>query len=182
MARELMRTNDGDELVAGPAPLTPKEELFCRAFGSVESETFGRATASAAAAKYVSPHNSAWKLRRRPRIIQRLEEYQKEASAALGKVMADLEHTRLRALAEGGAAGLAVAARCSELQGKHVAAFADIVRVDVGEKREWDEKRALEVSRIARLLIEDAGAGGLGVPALPDVEGKSNPGQKENEQ
>jgi len=176
MATELMRTNDGDDLVAGPAPLTPQEETFCRAFGDPESETYGKGAKSAAAAKYSEPHNAAWKLRRRPRIIARLEEMQEEASAALGKVMSDLEHTRLRALAEGGAAGLAVAARCSELQGKRLGAFRDVFAVDdPAERREWDEKMAVEVSRLARLLIEQDGDRLLGLPAPgePALEGKT---------
>lgn len=118
MASELEEV-DGEELVTGD-PLTPKEELFCRAYGDPESDSFGKATKSADVAGYVQPHNAGWKLCRRPRIIARLAEYHKAASADLGRVMANLEHIRLLALAKE-PQDLATAARCAELQGKRLA-------------------------------------------------------------
>jgi len=174
MKDEVMKTDDGDELVAGPV-LTPMESLFVSYFSDPESETYSRGTASAKKAGFSQPHSAQWKLRRRARVREKIEEWQVVSAAAVGRVMTDLEHIRQRALLEGGAAGLAVACRAVELMGKHVAAFADIVRVDVGEKREWDEKRALESSRIARLLIEQDGDRllGLPVPGEPALEGKT---------
>ena len=178
MARELMRTDDGDDLVAGPAPLSPKEELFCRAWGDPQSETFGRATKSAAVAGYTQPHNAAWKLRRRPRIIARLKEYEEMAAADLGRVMATIEHIRLAAEEKG---DHATALRAAELQGRRLGAFFErsVLTLDVPAQHEYDAVLAVEASRIARLLIEEAGAAGLGA-APPETERKQlNPGQKE---
>jgi len=190
MANELAQTDgEGDDLI-----LTPMEEAFARHYGDCESPHYGHATASAAAAGYASPENAQWKLRRRPGVIKRLEDFQDAARAAEGRVLSDLEHVRLLALKDGSAAGLAVAARCSELAGKHLAMWADraIFAVDREAAKEWDEKTAAEAHRLARLLIEQDGDRILGLPvpgesaalgALPDVEGKSklNSGQKENE-
>ncbi len=175
MAVELVRTDDGDEIVAGPAPLSPQEERFCRFYGDPESETYGKATASAEAAQYGEPHNAAWKLRRRPRIIERLREYEKVSAAAVGRVMTDLEHIRQRALAEGGAAGLAVACRAVELMGRHVAAFADVVVVDEPAQHQYDERLAVEASRLARIALEEMGDRAMGLPAGPVVEGQVAP-------
>ena len=118
-----MGTDDGDDLVTGPALLTPKEELFCKLFADPQSETFGRATASAKAAKYVSPHNASWKLRKRPRIIQRLKEYEKMAAADLGRVMSTIEHIRLEAEVK---RDFATALRAAELQGRRLARFLSV--------------------------------------------------------
>jgi len=179
MARELMRTDDGDDLVAGPAPLSPKEELFCRAWGSVESETFGKAAASARVAGYSEPyHQAAWRLRRRPRIIARLKEYEEMAAADLGRVMSNIERTRILAEEKG---DHATALRAAELQGRRLGAFFErsVLTLDVPAQHEYDAVLAVEASRIARLLIEEAGAAGLGA-APPETERKQlNPGQKE---
>jgi len=190
MEGELMRTDDGDEILAGPAPLTPKEELFCRAWGDPQSETFGRATKSAAVAGYTQPHNAAWKLRRRPRIIARLKEYEEMAAADLGRVMATIEHIRLAAEEKG---DHATALRAAELQGRRLGAFFErsVLTVDVPAQREYDSRLEIEAHRVARLLIEEDGDRVLGLPvrgepalegkavgpaglgAAPDVEGKS---------
>jgi hypothetical protein len=189
MANELAQTDgEGDDLI-----LSPMAEAFCRNYGDPESPFYSHGTAAAEAAGFKQPHSAQWKLRRRSGVIQRLEQFQDAARAAEGRVLSDLEHVRCMALKDGSAAALAVAARCSELAGKHLAMWADraIFAVDREAAKEWDEKTAAEAHRLARLLIEQDGDRILGLPvpgesaalgALPDVEGKSNPGQKENEQ
>jgi len=157
--------DDGD-LIEGSDPLTPREEVFAAAYANPESTTYGRATKSAAAAGYGQPHNAAWKLRRRPRVVARIEEYQRATMATIGKVFSDLENQRLLALAKD-PPDIQAANRSSELQGKHLAMFTDRVVVDEVIVHEYDERIALEASRIARVLIEDAGERGLG--AAPDV-------------
>ena len=184
---------DDDDLIEGPDPLTPREEVFCAAYANPESATYGRATKSAEVAGYKGqPHASAWRLRRRPRVVAKIEEYQRATMATIGKVFSDLENQRLLALAKD-PPDIQAANRSSELQGKHLAMFTDRVVVDEVVVHEYDAVRAVECSRIARLLIEEDGDRLLGLPApgesaalgaLPDVEGKSklNSGQKENEQ
>ena len=165
MADEAIET-DGD-LIDVVDPLTPKEEAFCVAFGDPESPTYSKGTASAKEAGYASPHNAAWKLRRRPKIVARLREFQVEARACAERVLSDLEHVRQRGLAEGTAAGLSVAAKCSELAGKHLGLFFErsVVSLELDARPEWDAKLAIEASHLARLRIEEAGEAGLG--ALP---------------
>ena len=153
--------DDGGEVLVPGLALTPKEELFVRAFCDVESETFGRAVKSAAVAKYVEPRNAAWKLRRRPRIIARIAEYAKVVRVEIGKVLSDLEHTRLLALAAG---DWSTATRCSELQGKHLAMFTDKVAVDDTYVHVYDERAAVEARRITAVLLLNPD---LGLP--PDV-------------
>jgi hypothetical protein len=141
----------GELLVQGPAPLTPKEEMFCRAYADPESATYGQATKSAEVAQYQEPHNAAWKLRRRPRIIARIAEYEKLTRACVGKVLTDLEHERQLALAKG---DIAAAIRASELQGKHLAMFTDRMAVDDSATVErYDARRAEEASRIVAILL-----------------------------
>jgi len=154
MAHELAEIDDGgaggEVLISGPAPLTPREEQFCVCFGDPESLTYGRAEKSAAAAGYVQPRSAAWKLRRRPKIQARLAEFQAVATAAVGRVLSDLEHTRLLALAK---SDLATAARCSELQGKHLSMFADVTIVAPDETLRYD-RRAAEDTRIIMALLQ----------------------------
>ena len=153
MAQELVE-RDAEELVEG-RPLSPREELFCRFYGDPESPHYSRPTAAATAAGYAekTAWNSAWKLRRRSHVQARLAVFQKAAFAAAGKVLSDLENTRLLALAK---SDLAVAARCSELQGKHLAMFTDKVAVDDPAGRfEYDAREAIEARRITRFLLEN---------------------------
>ncbi len=71
------------------------------------------------------------------------------------KVLADLETTRLKAITKG---DLATATRCSELQGKTLALFADKQIVeDPAKARELDEKEAEEAKRIAQIRLRDCG-------------------------
>jgi len=174
MTSEVVKTGDGDDLVVGPASLSPKEELFCKAWGSVESETFGKATASARVAGYSEPHQASWRLRRRPRIIARLKEYEEMAAADLGRVMATIERTRILAEEKG---DHATALRAAELQGRRLGAFFErsVLTLDVPAQHEYSERVALESSRLARLLIEEDGDRilGLPVPGEPVLEGKT---------
>ena len=149
-----------DDLIPGPPPLSPQEEQFCCAYGDPESETYGKATASAALAGYVEPHNAAWKLRRRPRIQARLAQFQDVTTAAVGRVLSDLEHERQLALAKG---DIASAVRASELMGKHLGMFRENIEIEVGASRAYTEAEALEAKRLAVLMLEGAGE----LPAAP---------------
>jgi len=132
--------------------LTAREVLWCEAFSNPESASYGNATASAKAAGYSQPRNAGWKIRQRPHIVARLEKLHEVTLSALGKVMTDLEHTRLAALKKG---DLAVAARCSELAGKRLGAFVDAHVIDLPERRKYTEAERLEAAHLARVLIEE---------------------------
>lgn len=158
--------DDGD-LIEGSDPLTPREADFVERYSNPESASYGQATLSARLAGYGGQaHNSAWRLRRRPRVVAKIAENQAAVMATIGKVFSDLENQRLLALAKD-PPDIQAANRSSELQGKHLAMFTDRVVVDEVIVHEYDERIALEASRIARVLIEDAGERGLG--AAPDV-------------
>lgn len=156
MSEELVEPDDdggaGEALIPGPAPLTPSEALFVSAFADVESEFFGRATLSAEKAGYASPRDSAWKLRRRPRIAAAIAEMEKLVRVQIGKVLSDLEFTRLAALAKG---DLATAARCSELQGKHIGMFYErsVLTLDDTQLERYDQRRAEQAAAITSVLI-----------------------------
>ena len=141
---------DGGEALLPTVGLTPKEALFVSAFADVESETFGRATLSAEKAGYASPRDSAWKLRRRPRIAAAIAEMEKTVRVQVGKVLSDLEYTRLAALTKG---DLATAARCSELQGKHLSMFADVTIVAPDETYRYDKRVAEDTRTLTALLL-----------------------------
>jgi phage terminase small subunit len=144
-------------------PLSPREALFCKYYSDIESSSYGRATRSAERAGYESePHQAAWRLRRRPRIIEKIAEYQAAALASVGKVFSDLENQRLLALEKG---DLQAANRASELQGKHLAMFTDRVVIDEVVVHEYDERVAEAASRLARLLLEEEGDEALGLLA-----------------
>jgi hypothetical protein len=175
----LTKTGGDEELVTGEL-LTPKERAFVDAFGDPESPTYSRGTLSAEAAGFSQPHSAQWKLRRRPRVARALEAYQEMSRAAIGKVLADLEHTRQRALEKG---DLAVAARCSELQGRHLGAFFErsVLTLDTTPP-DWDERVAVEASRLARLMLEDAGERGLGaLPASAQLAGPEHEPENQKE-
>jgi len=154
---------DGGEKLLETVPLSPKELAWCEAFGNPESETFGHARKSAEAVGYSQAHNAGWKLRRRPRIIQKLAEFEKVVRVQIGKVLTDLEFTRLAALTKG---DLATAARCSELQGKHLAMFTDAVFVDDSATVErYDARIAEDARRITAILCQQRAAAPLELPA-----------------
>ncbi len=81
--------------------LTPQERLFVEAYGNPESETFGNATKSAAAAKYSQPHNAGWKLKKRPHIQAALEAMHEDAAKDVGQVLADLRNLHRLAMDKG---------------------------------------------------------------------------------
>ncbi len=153
---DLAVVDDGED----DGDLTPKEALFCEAFGNPESATFGNGTKSARVAKYVSPRNAAWKLRKRPRVQARLAEMHKLALVDIGQVMSGIEHCRLAAAKK---ADWAVVAKCLELMGKRLGAWVDVAVVDTVALQEFDERKAIEAHHLARLRLEEAGAAGLGV-------------------
>jgi len=131
--------------------LTPQEELFCTAFGDVESETYGNATASAAKAKYSSPGNSGWKVKQRPRIKKRLAELYKANASDIGRVMSDLRSVQLRAEAKG---DLATATACLKLQGQRYGLFTErVVTIDDEEQRKLTEKEEAEAHRLATIRL-----------------------------
>lgn len=155
--------------IDGPIPLSPKEEAFCRAYGDPESTTYGRATRSAEAAGYIQGWNASWKLRRRPRIIDRLEQYQALARAAVGRVLSDLENERLIALAKD-PPDVGAAIRATELQGKHLQMFTEagtVTAIDLVVRREYSEAEVIEAKRITRLLLE-SGSPLPGLPVVPE--------------
>jgi hypothetical protein len=149
--QELIET-DAEALVPGPLPLTPREESFARFYGDPESQFYGRPTKAAVAAGYPekSAWNTAWKLRRRPRIIARLAQFQAAATAAASKVLSDLENTRLQALAAG---DWATSARCSQLQGQALGLFYERNILSVDNTPVYDERAALDARRITRILL-----------------------------
>jgi hypothetical protein len=151
---EVPETQD-DEPGDAPLVLSAKEEAFCRYYGDPESETYSNGTASAKKAGFGQPHSAQWKLRRRLRVIARLKEFQDAACADLGKVMSDIEHTRRKALEKG---DLAVAARCSELQGKRLGLFWERSTMSFSEeestrRREYSEAEKIEAAKLSRLLL-----------------------------
>jgi len=170
----------GPEIDAAPeaedvdAKLTVKELRFCLAFGDVESPTFGDATQSAKSAGYRDFRNSGWRLRQRPAIIAKLATFHKAVVAERNRILADRENERRLALAKG---DIQAAIRASELQGKAVGLFVDVVNLDVAARREYTAAELVEGRRLARLMLEDMTAHPDGVPAadqppaLADVQG-----------
>jgi hypothetical protein len=149
---ELTEIDDGGggEVLLPTVPLSPRELAWCESFGNPESETFGNATASAAAAGYVQPRSAAFKLRRRSRIIAKLAEYHKAVTVAVGRVLTDLEHERQLALAKG---DVSSAIRASELMGKSLGMFVDVVAADPGPAQRYDARLAQEQSRVTTVLL-----------------------------
>ena len=137
------------------SPLSPKEKFFCEAFANPESDSFGNASRSALAAGYSQPHNAGWKLRRRPRIRAKLEEFHEAITATLGHAMTALEHTRLAALAKD-PPDCATACRCAELMAKRCGGFLErvILLPGDGERlREYTLAEQAEARRIAALRL-----------------------------
>ena len=156
-------TDTGRDDLIPVLPLSPREEAFCVHFADPESEHYGRSAASATAAGYASrPSHVAWRLRRRPRIVERIAEFQDLARAAAARVLAALDHERLLAVAKG---DVASAIRASELQGKHLAMWVErtIVAAVVTEAKVYTQAEIVEAQRIATIRLE---AGDVG--ELPD--------------
>jgi hypothetical protein len=156
---EIDDDGDGGKLLE-TVPLSPKELAFCEAFGNPESETFGNARKSSEVAGYSEPHNAGWKLRRRPRIIAKLKEYHAAVTVAVGRVLADLENERRLAVEKG---DIASAIRATELMGKHLGMFRDVL--DIGESEEtvarYERRRASDLRIVEALVCEQ--------PALPEA-------------
>jgi hypothetical protein len=150
---ELIETDDDDdgEVLLPTVPLSPKELAFCEAFGNPESETFGNARKSAEVAGYGEPHNAGWKLRRRPRIIAKLKSYHVAVTVAVGRVLADLENERRLAIEKG---DLSTAVRATELMGKHLGMFRDVLAIDEpATAARYDARVAADVQRITAFLL-----------------------------
>jgi len=171
MANEQVTGDDVEAVGDGPG-LTPREEAFCRAYGDVESPTYGRGAKSAEAAGYSGPRSAALKLRRRPHVKARLKAYYGLARAAVEKVISDLEHARLAALEKG---DVASAVRASELQGKHLAMFTDRVGLDLPELQALTEAQIVEGQRLTRLLLLESNASGLCTISAAEVSGLPAP-------
>jgi len=135
--------------------LTPQELAFCEFYTALGEPTCGNGTQSALAADYSekSPHTQAWKLLQRQAIKEKIREIHDELMAKHNlnpsRILYDLEHVRLRALAKG---DLAVAARCSELQGKHLTMFSD--KFIVGDQFEQERKLTEAEEAEARRFVE----------------------------
>jgi len=167
-----IEAEDGD-LIEESDPLTPREADFVERYSNPESESYGQATKSARLAGYGGQaHAAAWRLRRRARVMAKIEERQRATMATIGKIFSDLENQRLLALAKN-PPDIQAANRSSELQGRHLAMFTDRVVVDEMVVHEYDALLEVEAHRLARLLLEDAGDRGLG--AAPALEGKVGP-------
>lgn len=113
-----MGTQNEDKDIDG---LNAQERKFCDAFCDIGKPTCANATKSAIAAGYSekSAHTCGWRLLRRAPIKQRVAELR---GLRVDKVLSDLESTRLAALDK---KDLAVATRCSELQGKSLKMFVE---------------------------------------------------------
>jgi len=160
---ELTETDDAP--VPGPLPLSPKELRFCEQFSNPESETFGNATASAAAAGFIQPRSAGWKLRRRPRIIAKLQEYHAAVRVAVGRVLADLENVRRLAVEKG---DLATALAAVVAMGKHIGMFYERNVVSMVDPGVYDPILAVEARRITAILLLNPGLGlPPEVPLLP---------------
>ena len=121
-----MGTQNEDKDIDG---LNAQERRFCDAYTDIGKPTCANATKSAIAAGYSekSAHTQGWRLLRRGPIKQRVAELR---GLSTDKVLSDLEATRLAALGKG---DLAVATRCSELQGKSLKMFVEKTEVNTGD-------------------------------------------------
>lgn len=180
--------------------LTRRMEGFCLFMASLGSESFGNGTSSALKAGYStkSAATQASGLMQKPKIKARMQEIYSQQVENAGitrpKVLADIEHTRQRALAKG---DLATATRCSELEGKTMAMFAD-VNVDLPGARELSEAMRLEARRLSDVMMEQhllvegevvddgrkglggGGQTGFGSEAAPDGDLADNSGLPES--
>jgi len=160
--------------------LNPREVAFAEYYGLVGSETYSNASASAKKAGYADPtgRTAGWKLLKREAVRQKIQQVHAEQMSRLyltcDKVLGDLEHTRLAAFAKG---DLAVAVRCSELEGKFLAMFTDRQQL-VGpeqqpelDERERAECLALAAIRLGCLSLPGDVGGGCGDAAVGMIEG-----------
>jgi hypothetical protein len=134
-------------------PLSPKERLFCLRFTDIDNpELFGKSTAAAAAAGLSK--NKATRMLRDDRVQAEIcRQYERRLTKAMvspSKILADLEHTRLRALDKG---DLMAAARCSELEGKTFAMFAERFAIQTAPERaeQMSEAHMAELLELSKL-------------------------------
>ena len=139
-----------DDLIEG-SPLTVREMAWVEAFSNPESTSFGNATKSAELAGYADPQNSAWRLRRRPRVVTALGRRFETITAERGKVIAHLGHLRQVCEEKG---DLAAAVRAVELMGKSLGLFRDAIELELPEMRAYSETEAFEARRLASMMLE----------------------------
>jgi len=112
---------------------------------------------------------------KRPRIRELIDRANSEIAAKLtaaGEItVAFIERQHLEAMARCRVAG----DRTNEREhlvclGKMKGAYDVSLRLDLTVKYKYDERMAVEASRLARLALEEAGARGLGLPRPIDAE------------
>lgn len=167
--------------------LSPKSsrvryEAFAQAYCSPSSESYLNATKSAIAAGYSekAAAQQGCALMKRPEVRVLIDRYRADFAENLRVADAlTIDYVRtqhLEQMTECRMAGDRTNAREHlEDLGRMVGAYDQSLHVDLVVRQEYDERLALEASRVARLLIEDAGARGLGVSmaagALPEASG-----------
>ncbi len=145
------------------ADLTDKERLFVEALADPESGTFGRRTASAAAAGYGGARSAAWKALKRPRVRQALAVRVQQAQRSLDFVMAEIEVIGQKAAESG---DWSTALRAAELQAKRLGGFTERLMIGMDEResrRGYDAEEVEEAQRLSRLLL------------APDADGREAP-------
>lgn len=138
--------------------LSPKEEMFCRAYGGLESATYGKGWKSAEFAGYSGDEgvlgNMATKLKKKPHIITRLKEIYKENESGIGKCMSDAEHHRLLALEKG---DIQAANKALEFQFKRHGLFKENWNISGLEEqqRQLSEDEKEEALAIAQFRLRE---------------------------
>ncbi len=142
--------------------LSLKEDSYCIYYTTIGSDTYSNGTASAKEAGY-SEHtarSTSWKLQRRPKIRERIQQLQAENMSrnylTTDKVLSDLEDTRIKGVKK---KDLASAIRCSELQGKFFAMFSERTiwerEQQAGEStREFTEEESEDLREMANMLAK----------------------------
>jgi phage terminase small subunit len=109
-------------------PLTPKQDSFCVHYTTIGAETYSNGTKSAIAAGYSEKgaYARASELLRNRKVLERVSELHTENmqrnQITVDKVLADLEHDKLKAREAG---QYSVSYQCTVAQGKHLAMFTD---------------------------------------------------------
>lgn len=146
--------------------LNPKEKAFCSYYTEIGGEGCGRPC--------VAARLSGWGKNAGAKLLndERIQEYINRLHAArmrkvnlnAEKVLHDLEHTRVLALEK---SDLMAAARCSELQGKAMALFADRLAVDSEALHQFDEHRRRQAQRISSIINRNRELSPSNPPLLP---------------
>ena len=150
-------TDEYDEQDAMFAGLTTKEAAFVVAFGDIESEAFGNATAAALAAGYaggsVGARSAGWKVLQRPHVRKALATYAAAAQQGLDHVMNQVARIGQLAEAKG---DLAVALRSAELLAKRLGGFVERLMISadtISMQRELSEAEQDEARRLADIRL-----------------------------